>query len=193
MASGKTIKDIESIVEKIIERKFGDLKNVPREKIYQQTLDGQQLNKKIAIYKGRDKEPETKKVTLNILKKVRQEKNKYFLFIDMPRDEYFVRGKRLDLGMMEASLLYYFTRDIVPQKKTVLDIYVGVWKEGDQDLPVKDSYKKSVEELLARLRKKVGKDADMKGTEIFECWSSPMRRESIFGLNPELSYCVIFD
>ena len=196
MGRKKTYKEIETLIEKIIEKNFGDLKTVPGKlpkDIYGQTLAGQRMDKKIAIHNGRDEKPEIKDATTTNLKKIRKKRGKYFFFVDMRGDEYFVGGKKLDLGKMEATLLYYFLKDQPPLRTTAKEIYIGVWKEGNPSLPIKDNYKKSIEDLLVRLRKKVELATKKKGTDIVKCWTSPRRGESVFGVNPDLNYCVIFD
>jgi len=192
LSNKDSVKHIESVVEAVLKKHLGDLGHISaskKQKIYEDALGGMRLDKKIYTHNGRGEEPDFRDASPRNIKKVKQKRNKFFFYMDMPNNEYLAGGKRLCLAPKEADLLIYFLKNSPPSQSTILEIYRNVWPYRT----IKPNHKKSVEECLARLRKKIERATKQNGTDVIKYWVSHKRRQSVFGVNPILKYCMIFD
>ena len=163
------------------------------ENVYSGTLQGHKLDHTISIYERPGRFSNIEASEKNI-KKMRKEKEQFFIFADRKADEYYVRGRKLELRKKAYDLLFCFIKDPQPEPKIMKSIYIDVWRAEDGKIPEGKEIDKDFHVLLTDLRKHLREVAGEEGKNAIKCWSpSPTYKESRWSINPELSYCVIYE
>ena len=163
------------------------------ESIYAATLQEHKLDHTISIYKGPSCFKNIAASEKNV-KKMRNEKNQFLIFADRKADEYYVRGRKLELRKKAYDLLFCFIKDPRPEPKIMKSLYIDVWRAEDGKIPEGKEIDKDFHVLLTDLRKHLREVAGEEGKNAIKCWSpSPTYKESRWSINPEASYCVIYE
>ena len=165
------------------------------EDAYNPTLEEFSGENSIRAYEGDECDPVIEKATPVNLRKYRDNKEKYFVFLDYKRSKWYIKGrekvrdgkgKEVGLAPMDIKFLSILLNVIPPQTYTEKEIIGHVWKEVKDKSICSDRFTTAI----GKLRKVIKSATGIEGTNIITTNLGP--EEPTYGIDPALKFCIIY-